>query len=979
MDYENYDAASSVKYNNLVHSFKLPAYTRNISRGPLDSRYFVFPKETLQTVGLLYDNSLIRTHVDLDNTNANLETGLNIYPSGGVLFQNFDATSVVEGMKREKRMELEAIHNFNLSLQRDIDRLNNEAFTYNTMATNYNNITSIINNNTSSLNTAINDYATKSKNICGKTNVNQYIISDHHKGKESDYNDAVCLSDDFRAVTCDNTVNHTWSYNFNSKNLTSRKGCAASSGNQIITQPCNENQKSQKWEYTNKQFKNSENNCITPINNRRSILTGCKNDNTQKFTFNPVRPDDRMPGGIDGMPGIFDKKCNNITNVDAKNIIQCHQKATANSSVNAWTYDENAPQRCKHYTSFKYYVIPNSQTSGANTSSKTAKTYCKNAGEKVKSGCKTTSDVPSNIHIECFESHPNRSDIESCRQNAVEGNKNEIAYLYDNGNCANYDYHDMYTKPDVVRKIIASSKNGECAYTGDNTGNRPIFNCFEQPTVLLFPQPNYEGNPVWYINTNNRVVNTSVMKNFTMNLQQYNNQEFKSVYIPEGYYIEYFFKDNVGVDQKVILNKNTPSVYGKGVTSITLLQNTGGIQPSLFVQCYQHNDYGGILNMYPLGIYDNVGIFDNKDPNNNGLSSMKIPQGLYVTLYDAKTSTSSTTYTGDVPELGSSGWNNTATRINISNVPPDLCALKGLVAGFLLRRSVEVPPSISWNISNSASKTTKPMALDFHFATSKTLGVSEVNNFILENKNYLSYEYTGYIVPTTTGNYQFGLQSDDASDIALYLNNTWTIVSSAYGIKPTEGDKQAHYSAQNLIASQCYPIRIRFHEHEGDRALIVSWKLNNGDWSDIPFSVFRLPTKVNFPNPAHPIIATFTTDNNCVDVYGGGHHDGAKIISWPCHGGNNQKWHVEPAGDNYFTLKARHSNKCLDVYAHNYSSGVNVVQWDCNGGTNQKWYFKDNKIASANTGSDMCLTNNAQNNIVLEKCDSAKGFTYASA
>ena len=172
MDYENYNAASSVKYNNFVHSFKLPAYTRNISRGPLDSRYFVFPKETLQTVGLLYDNSLIRTHVDLDNTNANLETGLNIYPSGGVLFQNFDATSVVEGMKREKRMELEAIHNFNLSLQRDIDRLNNEAFTYNTMATNYNNITSIINNNTSSLNTAINDYATKSKNICGKTNVN---------------------------------------------------------------------------------------------------------------------------------------------------------------------------------------------------------------------------------------------------------------------------------------------------------------------------------------------------------------------------------------------------------------------------------------------------------------------------------------------------------------------------------------------------------------------------------------------------------------------------------------------------------------------------------------------------------------------------------------------------------------------------------------------------------------------------------------
>ena len=33
----------------------------------------------------------------------------------------------------------------------------------------------------------------------------------------------------------------------------------------------------------------------------------------------------------------------------------------------------------------------------------------------------------------------------------------------------------------------------------------------------------------------------------------------------------------------------------------------------------------------------------------------------------------------------------------------------------------------------------------------------------------------------------------------------------------------------------------------------------------------------------------------CLDVSGGGSDDGTPIILWPCHGGGNQQWMVQPS------------------------------------------------------------------------------------
>lgn len=126
--------------------------------------------------------------------------------------------------------------------------------------------------------------------------------------------------------------------------------------------------------------------------------------------------------------------------------------------------------------------------------------------------------------------------------------------------------------------------------------------------------------------------------------------------------------------------------------------------------------------------------------------------------------------------------------------------------------------------------------------------------------------------------------------------------------------------------------------------------------------------------------------NKCLDVNGAASGDGANVHQWGCHGGNNQKWRLEPVfttgnyyrilahhsgkaldvwgistanganvhqwewwmgnnqlweliprGNNYFMIRARHSNRCLDVSGAGTGNGANVQQWDCHGGDNQLW------------------------------------------
>jgi hypothetical protein len=74
-----------------------------------------------------------------------------------------------------------------------------------------------------------------------------------------------------------------------------------------------------------------------------------------------------------------------------------------------------------------------------------------------------------------------------------------------------------------------------------------------------------------------------------------------------------------------------------------------------------------------------------------------------------------------------------------------------------------------------------------------------------------------------------------------------------------------------------------------------------------------------------------------LDVAGVSTANGAQIIQWDWHGGDNQRFRIEPLGDGYVKITAKHSGKALDVSGVSTANGAAIIQWDWHGGDNQRW------------------------------------------
>jgi N-acetylmuramoyl-L-alanine amidase len=117
-------------------------------------------------------------------------------------------------------------------------------------------------------------------------------------------------------------------------------------------------------------------------------------------------------------------------------------------------------------------------------------------------------------------------------------------------------------------------------------------------------------------------------------------------------------------------------------------------------------------------------------------------------------------------------------------------------------------------------------------------------------------------------------------------------------------------------------------------AVILQWDCHSGDnqaWSLVPAgSYFKLVAKHS---------------GKCLDVYGGSRDNGARIIQWDCHGGDNQLFRREQFGA-YYRLRAKHSNRCIDVYGGQIGNGTQLIQWDCHAGNNQLWSIQPRSLAA---------------------------------
>eukprot|EP00029_Vermamoeba_vermiformis_P010472 TRINITY_DN549_c0_g1_i1.p1 TRINITY_DN549_c0_g1~~TRINITY_DN549_c0_g1_i1.p1 ORF type:complete len:147 (-),score=29.90 TRINITY_DN549_c0_g1_i1:111-521(-) len=65
----------------------------------------------------------------------------------------------------------------------------------------------------------------------------------------------------------------------------------------------------------------------------------------------------------------------------------------------------------------------------------------------------------------------------------------------------------------------------------------------------------------------------------------------------------------------------------------------------------------------------------------------------------------------------------------------------------------------------------------------------------------------------------------------------------------------------------------------------------------------------------------------------GGPNQGAKIIQWPAHGGANQRWRLHKDG----TIRLENSNLAIDIEGGSNQQGAKLVAWPVHGNTNQRW------------------------------------------
>lgn len=106
---------------------------------------------------------------------------------------------------------------------------------------------------------------------------------------------------------------------------------------------------------------------------------------------------------------------------------------------------------------------------------------------------------------------------------------------------------------------------------------------------------------------------------------------------------------------------------------------------------------------------------------------------------------------------------------------------------------------------------------------------------------YYAIKFEFWFIPTQTGSYSFGINSDDASDISV----DGTIISTYYG---GHGASGYQYGSKNMVAGTKYKIVARYQEYGGGDALFVRWSRPSAPntysyWNEEVTNINSTPTK----------------------------------------------------------------------------------------------------------------------------------------
>ena len=136
------------------------------------------------------------------------------------------------------------------------------------------------------------------------------------------------------------------------------------------------------------------------------------------------------------------------------------------------------------------------------------------------------------------------------------------------------------------------------------------------------------------------------------------------------------------------------------------------------------------------------------------------------------------------------------------------------------------------------------------------------------------------------------------------------------------------WTTSNLGTSPLIWLPLNIHGTTVTMGWYNQWSLNlsAGTWS----AAASLP-------PSGPNVLVNSHSGLVMDVSGASTATGDPIVQWAANGGANQKWTLDLASGDLYTLVNVNSGQCLGVPSASATEGVQLEQLTCDGSASQEW------------------------------------------